>query len=138
MRNLFAYGTLMCEDIMKRVSGVSRPAFPAILKQYRRHCIKGEHYPGIQQNHLCHVKGVIYQDLPESAWLRLDRFEGDMYRRVQLDIQLDDGSIAGADTYIVRDEFLGLLQDKDWDYELFLVKGKQLFLQGYSGYDAID
>ena len=45
MENLFAYGTLMCEDIMREVSGVRLLQVSGKLKGYSRRGVKGEHYP---------------------------------------------------------------------------------------------
>ena len=47
MENLFAYGTLMCEDIMQDVAGCRLSCVPAELRGYSRRRVRGEHYPAL-------------------------------------------------------------------------------------------
>jgi len=79
MEHLFAYGTLMCDSIMREVSGFDLPAVPGTLKGYCRRSVKGELYPAIMPYRGGCVEGVIYRCVPGLAWERLDRFEGEMY-----------------------------------------------------------
>ena len=82
MKNLFAYGTLMCEDIMGDVSGCRLPSpSPGTLKGYSRWCVKGEPYPALVRDEKKLVEGMVYRNVPDSAWDRLDAFEGEMYER---------------------------------------------------------
>jgi hypothetical protein len=46
-KNLFAYGTLMCQDIMFAVTGFPFRGVRGILRDYHRGTIRGEVYPGI-------------------------------------------------------------------------------------------
>ena len=47
MTHLFAYGTLMCEDIMQEVSGCLPEHRRGFLKGYVRRRVKGQAYPGL-------------------------------------------------------------------------------------------
>ena len=65
--NLFAYGTLMDEEIMARAGGC-RPGFQAAtLLGHRRHALVGRSYPAIVAREGARVEGVCYFDLPEAA-----------------------------------------------------------------------
>ena len=89
MKNLFAYGTLMCDDIMEEVSGAAPSGSSALLRGYRRLCVKGEHYPALIPDEGYMVEGIVYQGLLGPAWHRLDSFEGQMFsrQRVMLDLE---------------------------------------------------
>lgn len=102
MENLFAYGTLMCDDIMREVSGCDLSHRPGTLHGYSRRAVKGEDYPAIVADETGVVVGVIYLDVPDSAWRRLDAFEGEMYARQAVQVDLSDGVTLVAGVYVVQ------------------------------------
>lgn len=136
--HLFAYGTLMCEEIMNEVSGRRLSHAPGTLAGYRRYSVRGEHYPGIVPEEGAHVHGVVYWDVPPAAWERLDRFEGDMYARQRVEIHLADGGTLSAMTYVVRPAFVDHLDPSEWDFEDFLRHGKASFQNHYTGYRSLE
>ncbi len=127
----------MCGDIMGEVSGCRLSAIPGILRGYSRRSVKGEHYPALLPDADGRVEGVLYRDVPDSAWRRLDRFEGDMYARQVVQIELNDGASLPAATYVVRPEFLDQLEQSEWDLAEFLRRGKARFRRRYKGYSSI-
>ena len=137
MKNLFAYGTLMCEDIMREISGFSFSCKSGALKGYSRYSVKGEHYPAIVAEEKGRVEGVVYFDIPISAWDRLDRFEGEMYERRLVQIGLMAGKRLFAGTYVVRPAFLDQLDRSDWDFSDFLHNDKASFQDHYKGFKLL-
>jgi gamma-glutamylcyclotransferase (GGCT)/AIG2-like uncharacterized protein YtfP len=127
MEHLFAYGTLMCEDIMERVSGCRLSAAPAILRGYRRLSVRGAEYPGIIPHEGSRVEGLVYRHVSDSAWIRLDRFEGEMYARQRVQIELHDGATLLAAAYVVQPHFRGGLEKTEWDFAAFLRSRKSRF-----------
>ena len=83
---------------MLAVTGFSFRGVRGVLRDYHRGTIRGEVYPGIVPRRGEVVEGLVYRDLPEEAWKRLDAFEGEMYCRT-------DVGIEQAQTYVVRPEF---------------------------------
>jgi gamma-glutamylcyclotransferase (GGCT)/AIG2-like uncharacterized protein YtfP len=138
MKNLFAYGTLMCDDIMGEVSGFRLSHTTGTLKGYTRRAVKGEHYPALLPDDKDRVEGVAYLDVPESAWHRLDRFEGEMYERLRVEITLGSGATLHAETYVVKPEFLIRLEPHGWDFAEFLGTGKTSFQRHYRGYRSLE
>lgn len=134
MRNLFAYGTLMCGDIMREVAGCLPESLPGVLYGYRRRTVRGEHYPGLLQGGTSRVDGVLYRGVPACAWTRLDDFEGDMYLRQSVRIELPDGATLSAETYLVRPQFRACLGHDEWSYAEFLRSGKAKFRDRYRAY----
>ncbi|MDH3455043.1 MAG: gamma-glutamylcyclotransferase, partial [Desulfuromonadales bacterium] len=56
---------------------------------------------------------------------------GEMYRRQEVQVELDDGRLLPAATYVARPEFLAQLELYDWDFAGFLRRGKKLFQEEY-------
>lgn len=127
MDNLFAYGTLMCEDILQEVSGHRLTHEPAVLKGYCRRGFRRKPYPGLVPDESGYVEGVFYRSVPPEAWDRLDGFEGEMYSSEGVSIELNDGSIWPASTYVVRPAFRHHLEVGDWNFTDFLHNGKASF-----------
>ncbi|MGD8629972.1 MAG: gamma-glutamylcyclotransferase [Gammaproteobacteria bacterium] len=138
MMDLFAYGTLMCADIMRTVSGCPELVGSAgLLRDHCRLCVRGEHYPGLVPRPGASVQGIVYHAVPADARARLDRFEGDMYVRTAVEVELTDATILRVQTYLVRPEMTGLLEDRVWRLADFLRHGKADFESAYAGYSAI-
>jgi gamma-glutamylcyclotransferase (GGCT)/AIG2-like uncharacterized protein YtfP len=135
--DLFTYGSLMCEDIMAEVADARLRCTPAILAGYRRFLVKDEPYPGVVAEATGVVAGRVYHDITPEGWLRLDRFEGEMYNRRPVSVRYENGSHGLVHCYIFRPEFSHRLTATEWDYAAFLKFGKALFQQQYCGYKAL-
>lgn len=134
----FTYGSLMCEDIMSAVVGTRCAHRPAVLDAYRRAPVIGEQYPGMVPASASQVHGVLYLDLPESAWPRLDAFEGALYSRELVRVHLDDGRRASAWAYVFRAEHAHRLATGEWDFARFMKTGKARFESRYLGFDEVE
>ncbi len=135
-KNLFAYGTLMCQEIMFAVTGFPFRGVRGLLRDYHRGTIRGEVYPGIVLRRGEVVEGLVYRDLPEEAWKRLDAFEGGMYYRTVAGIEVDDGT-EQAHAYVVRLEFEDRVGTAPWSFEEFLESNKGFFESKYPGFNAL-
>jgi len=136
-KDYFAYGTLMCEDIMLTVTGRRFTRVSGFLAGYRRRGIKNEVYPGIIPEAGRTVEGIVYRDLTDTAWTALDTFEGEMYERRIVRVNLTDSTSIDAYTYVIRPEFENRLDSNDWDFEKFLEFGKKTFQKRYVGFKAL-
>jgi len=137
-RDLFTYGSLMCEDIMASVVGDHLRCTPAILPGYRRFLVRDEHYPGVIADQSGTVAGIVYHNITPEGWSRLDRFEGEMYDRRPVTVRFENGTEAQVHCYLFRPEFQQQLTTIEWDYAAFLRGGKQIFQRQYCGFKAID
>jgi len=133
----FTYGSLMWADIMARVCGREFAGEPASLAGHRRHPVRGEDYPGLRVDAAATVPGVLYRDLDEAAWARLDAFEGAEYERVDVVVALADGATLPAQVYRFRDAFAQRLLPGDWDADAFAREGRARFIARYAGFDAV-
>lgn len=134
MADLFVYGTLLCEDILQQVAGDSFQGIAAQLPGYRRARIRGEWYPAIVPDPAAITPGLLYRGLSGRAMARLDRFEGRMYRRQRVRVELTDGSQTQAWTYVLRPKYRALLSGVDWDLQHFCRHGKRRFRSSYRGF----
>lgn len=134
----FTYGSLMYPDIMARVCGHALTGVPARVVGYRRAPLRGEDYPGMVEDPRATVEGVLYAGLDAEAWARLDAFEGEMYRRAPLRVELVGGTQAQAWVYLFKDDYAHLLLPGAWDPAEFLARGKARFEARYMGFAAID
>ncbi|MGQ9662282.1 MAG: gamma-glutamylcyclotransferase family protein [Kiritimatiellia bacterium] len=133
--HLFVYGTLMCEEIMRRVTGTTWRSCEAILEGYKRRTIKGEVYPGIVSDPHCSTRGRLYFDVPETAIQQLDRFEGQMYKRCSVEVHVaNTGERVSAQTYVLSESYRNRLGPDPWSFEAFLKNGKKRFLAEYPGF----
>jgi gamma-glutamylcyclotransferase (GGCT)/AIG2-like uncharacterized protein YtfP len=137
MADLFVYGTLMREDIMRTVAGTVPRRQRGTARGYRRLAVKNEHYPGLIAEQGSEVEGLVYLDITEESWARLDRFEGEMYTRGTVEVLLEGGDTLQAYAYLVKPEYVGRLEKRDWDFAGFLENGKGAFVGSYSGYNDI-
>ena len=131
---LFAYGTLMCADILRAVCGLDRRGIDAELSGYRRHPVRGEDYPAIIAAPCGRVRGVLYEHIPQTTWQRLDTFEGAPYMRESVCVVIPDGRMLRAWTYVYGAGNRIDLEAGEWDFEAFLEHGKARFERGYRGF----
>lgn len=134
VQDLFAYGSLMCQDIMDAVVGSALTSTPARLHGFRRYAMRDELYPGVIASVSGSVEGKVYHRVSLKHWERLDRFEGEMYDRKPVTVQYEDGTQALAYCYLIRAEYLHRLSTAEWNYAVFLREGKQAFKRQYCGF----
>lgn len=134
MYMVFTYGSLMCDDIMASIAGNCFRVSEAVLRDHQRKAVRNEHYPGMVPSPASSVTGVLYSHVSEQGLKALDAFEGEMYQRVEVDIELPDNKSTRAFTYIIRPAFQRVLSTQDWDFDEFLSNGKQAFLAEYGGF----
>jgi len=130
----FAYGSLMCPDILARVIGRAVSGEAASLDGYRRLAVAGEEYPGLVEAAGHGVDGVLYRNLNAAAWRRLDQFEGEEYERVEVQVNLASGQVLPAWVYLFRPQYRHRLIDRDWDFDAFQREGKARFYARYVGF----
>lgn len=126
--NLFAYGTLMCEDIMMEVAGCCPAHCRGILTGYSRRPVRGEVYPALIPDEKGGVEGILYFDISTHALELLDQFEGEIYSRRAVEIRLPYETVVHAESYVLQPEFLHRIEETEWDFDNFLHHHKTNFL----------
>ena len=125
-RHVFTYGSLMFDAVWSRVIEGTYARVDGNVDRHRRFAIAGEDYPGMVPRDDSKVAGVLYLDVDEGDLRRLDRFEGDDYRRVAVAVAGADGNVRDAETYLYlrTDRLLAT----SWEPDRFAM---QRFLETY-------
>ncbi|KAL6578604.1 AIG2-like protein D [Orobanche minor] len=90
--NVFVYGSLLSDDVVRALLCRVPPSLPAALPSYQRFSIKGRVYPAIIPAVDKKVIGKVLLDLTPHELHILDAFEDVEYERTSVDVFLGDGS----------------------------------------------
>lgn len=124
--------------IFQRVTGEALRGEHARLHGFRRYAVIGEDYPGIVTFSGHTVSGVLYREISPQLFHRLDMFEGEMYQRTSVTVDLPSDKNIDAEVYVIRPQYASRLDHRDWDFEHFLRGGTQRFEASYFGFNTID
>ena len=134
--NIFCYGTLMFPEVWSVVVKGQYTARVGYINGYERRAVKAETYPCvIAASANERLQGVVYLDVDTTDVLRLDRFEGAYYRRINTPCSFEDGSDGEVDVYLFRDAYHHLVSSRPWDLEQFKKSGMAKFLADYKGFE---
>ena len=114
MRTLFAYGTLIFDEVMRQVTGRTFRGIDALLPGYARYRIKDAPYPGIIPCDGAVVKGKVYFDIDDKSLAMLDQYEGGLYEKITVQVRIDNGETCDAIAYKVKDTHKGMLTHELW------------------------
>lgn len=92
LHNLFAYGTLQLPEITERVMGRALQGEPATLTGYRVGLVARANFPGIVPDATASVPGMLICGITQQELVKLDQYEGELYRRVRVQVVLDQMS----------------------------------------------
>ncbi|KAG5368669.1 hypothetical protein CJU90_0888 [Yarrowia sp. C11] len=124
MATAFFYGTLTRPEVLGRViaNSFKVPDYvkvsPGTLSDHVRYHVKNRDYPGVIAKSGSSVKGTVAFNLTDSDVAKLDAFEGEDYKRVAVDVEVD-GKKVPASLYL----WIGgedRLEDKEWDVDVFV------------------
>ena len=125
----FFYGTLIDPDVRKAVLGRLAPLSvePATLPGWRRFPAKGVSFPIARRDPTAGIDGVLARGLTPAAGRKLDAYEGDGYRRTDVEI-VAGGKTRSAILYV--DDGSGTLTagPGEWSYEAWVRRHKRAFL----------
>jgi gamma-glutamylcyclotransferase (GGCT)/AIG2-like uncharacterized protein YtfP len=96
--------------------------------------VKGESYPGIIPATDAVTEGIIYFDVDELSLGRLDAFEGDLYQRTPVLVEMGGGEVINSEAYMVKPKFKHYLSSSEWNIKEFAQKHLKTFLETYSGF----
>jgi gamma-glutamylcyclotransferase (GGCT)/AIG2-like uncharacterized protein YtfP len=134
--NIFTYGSLMFERVWQRVVRGRYGHHRAIVKGWRRLCIRGRDYPGAIPGP-GRIEGVLWLRVSASDVGRLDRFEGAEYSRTACTVEGPGPSGASvAYIYRFRDALSHRLLERPWDAPAFERIGLWRFLRQYPGFST--
>lgn len=112
--HLFAYGTLMDPAIWSRVAQQECDSRPAILHGYEVRCLRGVTFPGLVECEGCSAPGLVYYNVSEAAMQRLDEYEDDFYQRIEVNVDLEDGTRQRAEVYLMHPAHRDIVLPDRW------------------------
>ena len=136
MVNLFVYGALMYDEVWGGIVSGDFEKINARLSGYRRFAVIKEEYPGIVKGEGT-VEGIIRFNVDEENLSRLDTFEGEYYERILEQATDSQGNLFEVNVYRIKDLFVELLSDTEWDVAEFEKSGLKKFLDRYIGFDRV-
>ncbi|MCL7022825.1 hypothetical protein MKW94_014537 [Papaver nudicaule] len=90
--NIFVYGSLLADDVVRSVLYRVPQNYPAILDNFKRFSIEGRIYPAILPEENTKVTGRVLLGITDSELDLLDKLEDDEYERSTVDVSLIDTS----------------------------------------------
>ena len=133
MIHLFTYGSLMFDDVWKRLVKGHYRLDNARLDGYARRCVKHDEYPVIFPANES-VEGVVYFDIDDEDIISLDTFEGEYYERKEVELLVNYEKII-AHTYVLKPAYYDIIDPKLWSETLFEKEGIHRFLKEYKGFN---
>ncbi len=126
---LFCYGSLEFAEVMRAVTGRSFAHEPARLDGWVRVRFRGRKFPGLRPRLWSSAQGTLWRGIDERSAAKLDRFEGELYRRRSLPVRTHGGVSVTAQVYVVPDEHLTALSNAPWDRATFARESLAEFLR---------
>lgn len=83
---LFVYGTLQLPERVRSITGRALSGIPAQLDGYRCGLVARADFPGMVPDAAQHIHGQLLQGLSQVDLLRLDQYEGELYRRIRVNV----------------------------------------------------
>jgi gamma-glutamylcyclotransferase (GGCT)/AIG2-like uncharacterized protein YtfP len=129
--NLFTYGTLMFPEVWKRIDIGEFDSTPATLQGFACYRVREAVFPGIvRSNRTDQVRGVVYLNLDEHTLFEIDTYESGLYKREQVEVTLDDGTVLPCFVYVVPDSRREALTDEPWNADAFEERELEAYLNG--------
>ncbi len=126
----------MFDEVWQAVVGKRYATVAGEVFGFRCHKIRGEVYPGISRStEAVDVQGLVHLDVDSHCIAKLDRFEGNLYRRETIDVHCIDERLRPAVAYIVPESKRQLLSEEIWTPEEFKASGGlEHFLLRFGGF----
>lgn len=126
--SVFTYGTLQIPEAMQAVTGLALKSVPATLSGYECLKIKGRTFPGLFKKEEAITDGRLYREIDQQTIERLDQFEGVMYKRCLVEVQVSDKT-EQAYVYVTQKDYEDCLLNQEWSLEEFRRKYLKLYLK---------
>jgi len=115
--HVFTYGSLMFAEVWTRVVTGRYRSVEGVVHDHARFAVVDQDYPGMIEVPGASVGGLVYLDVEAEDLKRLDRFEGDDYRRDIVPAICADGTTRACATYLYLP--IDRLQSASWEPTAF-------------------
>jgi len=125
----------MVPEIFLKVTGKQYRSREAILIGYERFKIIGQSYPAITLKAGACTEGIVYFDISEIHFHKLDLFEGNLYKKINSPVHMRDHQVVDAIVYVLNNGNESLLSKQKWDKNEFIQFELKKFLRTDSGFE---
>ena len=125
--HLFCYGTLMEPRVLQMITGKEFNFQKASLPDYCCYRVKGEDYPGVVQKAGECTEGRLCLGVTASHLKKLDRFDGELFRRQLVRVNGPYNRTVNAWCYIVPKRTSMRLSKESWEFEQYYEKFMKRF-----------
>lgn len=129
--NLFSYGTLQVPRILQTVISKALNGVPADLPGYAVYRVKDAEYPGIVASPDAVTHGTLYTGVLGEDLEILDRFEGALYERTELEVIPEPGKAIKTWVYVIKDIHRNLLAREPWNLDDFMENDMDRFMKRF-------
>lgn len=130
MKDIFVYGTLLNDEVLKILFGSTLTKYRARLPGYKRVKVRGEPYPAIRADGSSGVDGALITGLSSDDLIRLDQYEGRYYKRESVVVYINGNVPQHCQTYVFRPQYYEFLSSEAWCNKSFRKEHMQFFLSG--------
>lgn len=125
---LFVYGTLQLPERVHAIIGRALTGIPAQLEEYRCGCVTRADFPGIVPDKMECTRGQLLKNLSHADLLHLDAYEGELYRRVRVNVLCDSASCqkTSAWVYVIAPWAQTRVTRLPWSVEWYRQQRKRL------------
>ena len=99
------------------------------VKDYVRFRLAAESYPGVIYEKGAEVAGTVYFEIDETTLHKLDRYEDTCYKRLKVEVTLQNDEVIEAMAYIIEDNKKYLLSENAWDKQKFIEHDLDVFIR---------
>ena len=115
--NIFVYGSLMNEEVLKTLLNRVPPLTNGRLEGYSRFSLRHVHYPAIKENSGGLTMGKLMK-INDQELKIFDEFEGQEYTRELVEIKIENESTQNAYVYIASNIITQqIIEERGWDYQ---------------------
>lgn len=132
--NIFTYGSLMFPPVWEKVTGCPAAGKPARLAGFSARRICDQSYPALVEEAGSVVDGIVYEDVSAAAVKRLDDFEGEFYRRIEVRLETAPSILTTAWVYLAAKADDPVILTETWDAALFEKESLNSFLTNDPGF----
>jgi gamma-glutamylcyclotransferase (GGCT)/AIG2-like uncharacterized protein YtfP len=100
--------------IWSRVSQQVCESRPAVLRGYESRSLRGVTFPGLVECAGRNAPGLLYYNISPAAIQRLDEYEDDFYERIEVTVELEDGTLERAQVYLVDSKHQDIVLPDRW------------------------
>lgn len=126
MPNIFVYGTLLSQKIIKKLTGKTFKTSAAVLSGYKKYSIKDCDYPAIIQQDDSTTFGLVIENVDELSSNTISFYEGTEYKKKKVNVLINNNATEVL-VYAWVSNY-DHLENKKWDLHHFQKYSLQHYL----------